>query len=228
MDIFDDIKNQMKGQNSNMDDTGLPWISEPDKPQKDGEAKTQMGTKKLATIGLCVLIVAAVGIAVFNYINNNNTVKIDNNEASADENINKQIQVHVAGEVNKPGVYKLDEGSRIMDAVNAAGGFTDKADKNSLNLAKTLEDGVQIMINSIDSALQNTTTQGSTQNNGKININLADLSQLQTLNGVGPATAQKIIDYRNANGKFKTIEDIKKVSGIGEKTYEKFKDQICV
>lgn len=227
MDIFDDIKNQMKGQNSNVDDTGLPWISETDGTQKDGDIKTQMGTKKLAAIGLCALIVIIAAVAIFNYINNSNSVKIENSEASADNAITSQIQVHVAGEVNKPGVYKLDEGSRIMDAVNAAGGFTDKADKNSLNLAKVLEDGEQIMINSTDSASQNT-TQGSANNNGKININTADLSQLQTLNGVGPSTAQKIIDYRNANGKFKAIEDIKKVSGIGDKTYEKFKDQICV
>lgn len=227
MDIFDNIKNQMKGQNSNIDETGLPWISETDGTQKDGDIKTQMETKKLAAIGLCALIVIIAAVAIFNYINNSNSVKLENSEASADDAITSQIQVHVAGEVNKPGVYKLDDGSRIMDAVNAAGGFTEKADKNSLNLAKVLEDGEQVMINSTDSASQNT-TQGSTTNNGKININTADLSQLQTLNGVGPSTAQKIIDYRNANGKFKAIEDIKKVSGIGDKTYEKFKDQICV
>ena len=68
----------------------------------------------------------------------------------------------------------------------------------------------------------------SPTNNGKVNINTADLTTLQTLNGVGPSTAQKIIDYRNANGKFKSIDDLKKISGIGEKTFAKFKDQICV
>ena len=70
--------------------------------------------------------------------------------------------------------------------------------------------------------------ESGTSADGKVNINTADLATLQTLSGVGPSTAQKIIDYRTANGKFKTIEDIKKVSGIGEKTFAKFKDKICV
>ena len=108
-----------------------------------------------------------------------------------------------------------------------AGGFTDKADKSSLNLAKQLEDGEQILIPDIG-ASSGGSVSGSMSSDGKININTADLAALQTLSGVGPATAQKIIDYRTANGKFKTIEDIKKVSGIGDKTFQKFKDKICV
>lgn len=110
--------------------------------------------------------------------------------------------------------------------MQAAGGFTKNADQNSLNLAKTLEDGEQVMIPAIGGTSSGAEASGSS--NGKVNINTADLATLETLSGVGPATAQKIIDYRNAHGKFKSIEEIKKVSGIGEKTYEKFKDKICV
>lgn len=128
----------------------------------------------------------------------------------------------------KPGLYKLEDGARVNDAIQAAGGFTENADKDSLNLAKLIEDGEQIMIPSKDGGSSEAGSSSSQTNNGKVNINTADLSTLQTLNGVGPATAQKIIDYRTANGKFKTIEDLKKVSGIGEKTFAKFKDQICV
>ena len=94
-------------------------------------------------------------------------------------------------------------------------------------MAKQLEDGEQILIPAIGGGSSDASGASGT-NNGKVNINTADLTTLQTLSGVGPATAQKIIDYRTANGKFKTIEDIKKVSGIGEKTFEKFKDKICV
>ena len=165
---------------------------------------------------------------MFNFINSNKSINVDQNNNDELKSELRKIQVHVAGEVNKPGVYKLDEGSRIMDAVTAAGGFTAKADQNSLNLAKVLEDGEQILINSVDASLNQSSQSNSATNNGKVNINTADLTLLQTLNGVGPSTAQKIIDYRNANGKFKAIEDLKKVSGIGDKTFEKFKDQICV
>lgn len=128
----------------------------------------------------------------------------------------------------KPGLYKLEDGARVNDAIEVAGGFTENADKDSLNLAKVLEDGEQIMIPSKGGGSSEAGSSASQTNNGKVNINTADLTTLQTLNGVGPATAQKIIDYRTANGKFKTIEDLKKVSGIGEKTFAKFKDQICV
>ena len=91
-----------------------------------------------------------------------------------------------------------------------------------MNLAKSLEDGEQLIVNTKASATSEQQTNSSTSSNGKVNINTADITALQALSGVGPSTAQKIVDYRNANGKFKSIEDIKKVSGIGDKTFEKY------
>lgn len=166
-------------------------------------------------------------IALFNFFSGTNSVSVEASEASTEE-VNSEIQVHIAGEVKKPGLYKLADGARINDAVEAAGGFTDNADKDSLNLAKVVEDGEQIVVPAKGGGEAGAGTSSSAQNNGKVNINTADLTTLQTLSGVGPSTAQKIIDYRTANGKFKSIEDLKKVSGIGDKTFEKFKDKICV
>lgn len=174
-----------------------------------------------------LLVALIIVIALFNFFSGSNSISVEASEDSF-EQTQSEIKVHVAGEVKKPGLYKLEEGARINDAVDAAGGFTDNADKDSLNLAKLVEDGEQIMIPAKGGAESAAGSSSSATNNGKVNINTADLATLQTLNGVGPSTAQKIIDYRNANGKFKSIDDLKKISGIGEKTFAKFKDQICV
>lgn len=229
MSLIEDFAEHMKGNNSNnVDESQLPWTTANNNEDQSSKNVKSLSTKKLATIGLSLIIIIISAIAMFNFINSNKSINVDQNNNDELKSELRKIQVHVAGEVNKPGVYKLDEGSRIMDAVTAAGGFTAKADQNSLNLAKVLEDGEQILINSVDASLNQSSQSNSATNNGKVNINTADLTLLQTLNGVGPSTAQKIIDYRNANGKFKAIEDLKKVSGIGDKTFEKFKDQICV
>lgn len=183
--------------------------------------------KDLAKIGIVLVVLIIIVIALFNFLTQKSNIEYQKNDEQNPSTA--QIQVHVAGEVNKPGVYKLDVDSRIIDAINAAGGFTNNADQSSLNLAKNAEDGEQILIKStINTTTDQNSDNAGAQNNGKVNINTADLTQLQSLSGVGPATAQKIIDYRNANGKFKSIEEIKNVSGIGEKTYAKFSNMICV
>lgn len=229
MSLIENFKQQIQGNSSNsVDESQLPWTVNKSPEDDNSIDNKNISTKKLTTIGLALIVIIISVIAMFNFLNNNNSINIDQNNSDVSGSDLRKIQVHVAGEVNKPGVYKLDEGSRIMDAVTAAGGFTLKADQNSLNLAKVLEDGEQILISSIDASQSQSTQANSGTNNGKVNINTADLTLLQTLNGVGPSTAQKIIDYRSANGKFKAIEDLKKVSGIGDKTFEKFKDQICV
>ena len=225
MSVIDEIKNQMKGDDKNLSDSALPWTMPESETGENTSLLQKYDTKKLATIGIVILIVIISCFAVFKFIFGGSSVSVDTGEAEAEEVVS-EIQVHVAGEVNNPGLYKLKDGSRVWDAVQAAGGFTKNADQNSLNLAKTLEDGEQVMIPAIGGTSSSGEASGS--NNGKVNINTADLATLETLSGVGPATAQKIIDYRNAHGKFKSIEEIKKVSGIGEKTYEKFKDKICV
>ncbi|MDR2610227.1 MAG: helix-hairpin-helix domain-containing protein [Clostridiales Family XIII bacterium] len=145
------------------------------------------------------------------------------------------IYVDVAGAVKHPGVVTMSAGSRVFQAIEAAGGETDDADTRAINLAAVLNDGEHIYVPTKNEAASGNYPQGEIQgsaggsgDNAKININTADSTALQQLNGVGPATAQKIIDYRNANGKFKTIEALKNVSGIGDKTFEKLKDAICV
>ena len=146
------------------------------------------------------------------------------------------IQVHVAGAVVRPGLYDLPEGSRVMDAVEAAGGFIADADKNSLNLAARVEDAERLDIPYIAGgapAMQEGFTvisEGtpSTSNEDLVNINTASAEELDTLPGIGPTTARNIIAYRDENGPFGSIEDIVNVSGIGAATYNGIKDLITV
>lgn len=160
--------------------------------------------------------------------------------AAAEEESAAVIYVDVGGEVNQPSVVELADGSRVTDAIAAAGGLTEKADLTDINRAAFVSDGEKIYIPSQESdpadgvvsadsgGAGNGSGSSGRSSDGKININTADSTQLQELNGVGPATAEKIIDYRKQNGRFQSIEDIKNVSGIGDKTYEKLKDHIRV
>lgn len=148
----------------------------------------------------------------------------------------REIMVYVTGAVKAPGVYTLKEGSRIKDAIEIAGGALPEADLVRLNLAQRLSDEDKLYVfsegenadlngNSIDVGA----TAGITSpDDGKVNINTADKTTLGTLPGVGEVTSQKIIDYREKNGPFKAIEDIKKISGIGDKKFEQLQDKIKV
>lgn len=148
------------------------------------------------------------------------------------------IQVHVTGCVVSPDVYTLNEGSRVSDAVQAAGGLTAEASETSMNLARLIEDGEQILIPSIQEAVQARepsqqvnaaqTAESSSTTSAKVNINSADITQLQTLSGIGASKAQKIVAYREQHGPFKSIDDLANVSGIGEKTLESLRESICV
>ena len=176
--------------------------------------------------------------------NETNEIKSENEINDIGKIENEEIViVHVIGEVNNPGVVKLKEGSRIIDAINKAGGKTEEADLSKINLAYIVEDGTQIYIPRINENLNqislisdgagegviiNDSNEEKEEINVKVNINTASKEKLETLPGIGETTAQKIIDYREANGKFKTIEDIKNVSGIGESKYESLKDKITV
>ncbi len=149
---------------------------------------------------------------------------------------NQYVVVHVSGAVVAPGVYSLPAGNRVNDAVQAAGGFSQDASTSCVNLARQIQDGEQIIISTQEQAEQSQSSAASTAtsvdasqgSNSKININTADATKLQELQGIGPSTAQAIIDYRTQNGNFKTIEDIKEVSGIGDGKYSKIEASICV
>jgi len=152
------------------------------------------------------------------------------------------IEVHVIGAVPRPGLYKFAMGARVQDAVDAAGGLLTGANEDAINLAALLEDGQQLDIpyktgsepadlgtgsNDLPSTDSGPATSTSS-NTELININTATLEELDSLPGIGPTTAQKIIDYRTANGPFSTIEDIANVSGIGPATFEEIKNLITV
>jgi competence protein ComEA len=135
---------------------------------------------------------------------------------SADESLNEVIEqflyVHVVGEVQSPGMYQLPIGARLVDAVFAAGGLTEDADNSSVNLARELTDGEQIIVFSISQEGQSPGTNSS----GLISLNRAGDKELEELPGIGPALAGRIIAWREANGGFKSVQDLLKVSGIGE------------
>jgi len=149
--------------------------------------------------------------------------------ASPDRSETGQLVVDVSGCVAAPGVYTIDEGGRVVDAVTAAGGALDEADTSSVNLARRLVDGEQIHIPSATEAAALSSSSGGTDASGAlVNINTADAEALCTLDGIGETTAGKIVDDRTKNGPFVNKEDIMRVSGIGEGRYAAIEDRICV
>ncbi len=135
----------------------------------------------------------------------------------------QMLYVYVCGCVNSPGMVCLSEGSRIYDALEAAGGMTGEADVNILNQAELLYDGEKVYV----PALSEEYTEPDV-NNGKININTADSGQLMTLPGIGQSRAEAIISYREKNGKFQSTEEIMNVSGIKTAAFNRIKDYICI
>lgn len=140
------------------------------------------------------------------------------------------IIVDVTGEVSKPGVYKLPPDARVMDAIEAAGAAKTSADLTLLNLARPLKDGEQIYVDRKFStqAVAKHRARSATVNSGPVNVNRATIKELDRLPGIGPVIAQRIIDYRNLNGSFTAIEDLRKVNGIGGSKFEKIKNSIRV
>ena len=166
---------------------------------------------------------------------------------------NEKIYVYITGEVNNPGIVVLPIGSRIVDAIDYAGGITQKADIMKVNLVYMLQDGMKVNIPSSielknnpnfeyitmssgdeknDSNIKNATTVDTKSESAfkvsNVNINTATQTELETLPGIGPSLALKIINYRKENGKFKSIEELKSVNGIGENKYEEIKKYIYV
>ena len=152
-----------------------------------------------------------------------------------------KIYIHITGEVKKPGVIELNSGDRVIDAIEKAGGETKQADLSQVNLAYKVEDGQKIYIPNKNEKITEYIWSGNGNNNAdsnlnnreqkegkKVNINTASQSELDGLPGIGPALAQRIIDFREENGEFKSIEDIQNVKGIGEAKFEEIKENICV
>lgn len=152
---------------------------------------------------------------------------------------NAAIKIDIAGAVITPGVYELGSEARVGEALEKAGGLAEKADKDwvakNLNLAQKLSDGAKLYIPfegetvSAGEGVVAGVSQSSANNpSGKINLNTASAAELETLPGIGPSFAQRILDYRTANGRFNSVEDLKNIPGIGEKTFQKLKDLVTV
>lgn len=208
--------------------------------------KININKKKIAII---VVIISIIIIVLYMYLKNNYLDEYSkyeeevNNEEITNEEVVKYeekeiIIVHISGEVVSPGVINLYEGARVIDAINAAGGTTQKADLNEVNLAHVIEDGDKIIIPNVENKeniiVSNeyniVSSEKQTKSDGKmiININKASKEELQQLQGIGESIANRIIEYRRENGKFKQIEDLKNVKGIGESKYNKIKDNITL
>ena len=201
--------------------------------------------QKIIIIGVATFMLLFIGFYIVGKTNNSEYEELEIEEKTAEDNIiNEEVRneedkiiIHVTGEVINQGIVKVENGSRISDVIDAAGGTTSKADLSKINLAYEVEDGQKIYVPSINDELNiNTVTQEAgesvLENNSaeakKVNINTATQTELETLSGIGPSTALKIINYREENGDFKKIEDIKNVPGIGDAKFESLKQSICV
>ncbi len=153
-------------------------------------------------------------------------------ENTAGETVSAKIYVDIGGEVEMPGVYEVKEGTRLFEVIERAGGLTENADIDGINRAEAVIDGQKIMINAKgeEASIESSDTQTKSQNaaEGKVNINTATSAELQTIPGIGPSKAERIIEYRDTNGRFKSIDEIQNISGIGSKTFESIKEYISV
>lgn len=149
------------------------------------------------------------------------------------------IYVDIGGEVNVPGVYEVSEGTRLFQVIEKAGGLTEDADIDVINRAEAVYDGQKILIASYEESEKRSKSQALTEpseqsgsssaaDEVRVNINTADSVTLQTIPGIGPSKAERIIEYRNTQGRFQSIDDIKNISGIGDKTFESIKKYITV
>lgn len=200
--------------------------------------------KNYATSVAIFLLGMALAFGLMRFTGNSSPAPITINPPAPTETPGP-VTVYINGEVNEPGVYELPLGSRLEQLLEVAGGVTDEADEDGVNIAALLTDGVQVFIaNEEDTAVQsasaperstintsttidsasNTTTDSGTL----ININTADRTQLEEIPGVGEATATKILAYREDNGLFLSIEDIMNVSGIGEAKFDAMRNVITV
>lgn len=198
--------------------------------------------KKNFLFVIIVLIVISIVIILkfqetkSNYTEDENDIldlleKEESNLELTSENIEEETTyiVDIKGEINRPGVYEVNTTSRVNDVIQLAGGFTDEADQNFVNLAQKVQDEMVIIIPKIGEEHQILSgSSNMTIDDSRVNINQASKDELETLPGIGPAKAQAILDFREENGSFKEVEDLLQVNGIGEKTLENLIEYIDV
>ena len=191
-------------------------------------------TVKAAVIGgVLLLLVGAGGLfskkeeAVEDVTVVETTMLVEKTEVSTTQEA--VIFVDIKGAVKNPGVYQMKSGDRVKDALDAAGGLTDEADSQKVNLAQRVEDQMVIVVPKVGEEATEIPAGGTSKEaakEGKVNINTATVEELKTLKGVGEKKAEAIIEYRKKNGSFKTKEDLMKVRGIGKKLFESFQERI--
>lgn len=211
---------------------------------------------KAVVVAILVVITAASGLAMASFGGHSSSVSFErsdeasvsdvhgagdassDDESSAKSSSAAEVYVDVDGAVVRPGVYRLKDGARVSQAIDVAGGLTAEADVTGLNRASKVADGQKIYVPKVgeqqaaaavggaESSVA--TTPGAGSSSGLVNINTASAAELQTLSGIGPSMAQSIIDDRTKNGAFASVDDLMRVSGIGEKKLAKIKDCICV
>lgn len=199
-----------------------------------------MKTKQKIIGSIVVLVILVIFLVIGFVMNKPKSYKYNEDDIFVEDTLSeegdkyetKTITVCIKGEVKNPGVYKLASGSIVNDLIKVAGGLTAEANPDSkLNLAKKLRDEDYVYVDKkpdlISNANNNTSSNAGSQND-KIDINSASIEELDKIPGVGPVTAQKIIDYREKKGYFTSIEDLTKIDGIGEKTVDKFRDLIDI
>ncbi|WP_346937975.1 helix-hairpin-helix domain-containing protein [uncultured Clostridium sp.] len=162
----------------------------------------------------------------------------ENKESENQENVdNGKIVVDIKGAVKNPKEYELKEGSRIRDLIEIAGGLTAEADEEKIYFSKILEDeqcikiykiGEEVLDSEIEAQGQQEKGTGTVDSKGMININKATVEELMTIPGIGQTKAQSIVDYRNENGKFKSVDELTNITGIGAKTLEKLRDKVDI
>lgn len=211
---------------------------------------------KAVVVAILVVIAAASGLAIASFGGHSSSVSFErsdeasvsdvhgagdassDDESSAKSSSAAEVYVDVDGAVVRPGVYRLKDGARVSQAIDAAGGLTAEADVTELNRASKITDGQKIYVPTVGeqqaaaavggAESSTATTPGAGSSSGLVNINTASAAELQTLSGIGPSMAQSIIDERTKNGAFASVDDLMRVSGIGEKKLAKIKDCICV
>lgn len=215
--------------------------------------------KKMILIAMAIIFCVGIIIFVYFYNQNNSDTNFESTVAEGisennDTQLNdkkeeekqqekqqendEEIYIHITGEIKNEGVITLKKGSRIIDAIEKAGGVTENADLSKINLVYILSDGQKLVIpkQNANNNEPTITSEGGTNiiqsevndKSKKININTATQTELETITGVGPSLAGKIIEYRKKNGKFKSKEDVKNVTGIGESKYETIKELIDI
>ncbi|WP_428909191.1 helix-hairpin-helix domain-containing protein [Niallia sp. Krafla_26] len=198
--------------------------------------------QNLVPLLLGIVVLGAIIAYFFIGKNENDNAKQVSNEWFEEETIAEtekeksdlieveRIVVDVKGAIRNPGVYEFQTGDRVTDVIENAGGLLENADRDRINQAMRLEDEMVLYFPVIgeESVDQSEATMAQEKDDGKVNLNKASQTELLTLTGIGPSKADAIIQYREENGSFEKIEDLMEISGIGEKTFEKLKDQISI